>query len=114
VTVPHPIGGIPEEAVVLKAPPIVARVVAAPAGTVSRADAPSLAGRAAPDDLDEFLGWIMERGFGDGLPAIPATAERARWWFPPSGRPAPSRGLSWPDTPVWRPGTCLNEGTVKN
>src|SRR5262249_56456219 len=30
----------------------------------------------APPDIDEFQGWLMERGWGDGLPAIPPTRER--------------------------------------
>jgi len=30
----------------------------------------------APDDLDRFQAWLMERGWGDGLPAIPPTRER--------------------------------------
>src|SRR5437899_2389626 len=34
--------------------------------------------RGAPSDLDEFQGWRMEQGWGDGLPAIPPTAERVK------------------------------------
>ena len=30
----------------------------------------------APDDLDAFQGFMMERGWGDGLPMIPPTPER--------------------------------------
>jgi hypothetical protein len=36
-------------------------------------DAPELE---APGDIDEFQAWLMERGWGDGLPAIPPTRER--------------------------------------
>jgi len=32
----------------------------------------------APADLDEFQSWLMEQGWGDGLPAIPPTAERVK------------------------------------
>jgi hypothetical protein len=30
----------------------------------------------APPDIDDFQGWLMERGWGDGLPAIPPTRAR--------------------------------------
>ncbi len=81
VTVPHPIGGIPEKAVALKAGPIVEQVaralIGATLGSVpdTSAEAPAVC-HAAPDDLDAFQSWILEQGWGDGLPVIPATAER--------------------------------------
>jgi hypothetical protein len=80
VTVPHPIGGIPDKAVALKAAPVVEEVAAALTRPVaparpSAAAAPS-ARHSGPDDLDAFQAWMMERGWGDGLPVIPPTAER--------------------------------------
>jgi len=83
VTVPHPIGGIPEVAAVGKAGPILDRVATAltadlpPEDRPERGEAPLL-GHRAPDDLDDFQSWLMEQGWGDGLPAIPATPERLR------------------------------------
>jgi hypothetical protein len=82
VTVPHPIGGIAESAVAAKALPIVAQVAAAlvsgAAGGAGAGGGEGLAGGTveAPEDLDEFQGWLMEQGWGDGLPAIPPTPER--------------------------------------
>ncbi|HET8577714.1 MAG TPA: hypothetical protein VFO18_11485 [Methylomirabilota bacterium] len=82
VTVPHPIGGIPDKAVALKAAPVVEQVAAAL--TQAAAPAPPSAAVApsprypAPDDLDTFQSWIVEQGWGDGLPIIPPTAERLR------------------------------------
>ncbi len=83
VTVPHPIGGIPEESVALKAGPImdqvaVALTAGASAEIAPRADGPSPGSHRAPDDLEDFQGWIMERGWGDGLPMVPATPERVQ------------------------------------
>jgi hypothetical protein len=84
VTVPHPIGGIPAAAAAAKAEPIVERVLLAltsglaPGDPASdgRAAAPVVGDVQAPDDLDGFQGWLMEQGWGDGLPAIPPTRER--------------------------------------
>ena len=79
VTVPHPIGGIPAAAVAAKAEAIVGSVLRAltmdpdpGAATVGAAGQ----AREAPGDIDEFQGWLMEQGWGDGLPAIPPTRER--------------------------------------
>ncbi len=79
VTVSHPIGGIPAAAVAAKAEGIVERVLrelttnpdasASPSGNDTQL-------MEAPPDIDEFQGWLMERGWGDGLPAIPPTRER--------------------------------------
>ena len=80
VTVAHPIGGIAEALIRRKAEPIVDEVAraltAAPtaSGDLFRGEAPGVHG--APEDLDDFQAWIMERGWGDGLPAIPATPAR--------------------------------------
>jgi len=81
VTVPHPIGGIRAASVAAKAEAIVDAVlrgltvdpdtVAQPAGGDARVVE-------APDDIDDFQSWLMERGWGDGLPAIPPTRERVR------------------------------------
>jgi hypothetical protein len=82
VTVPHPIGGIAEKAVALKAAPVVEQVAAAltsvAAGVHPLAPGAASARHSAPDDLDAFQGWIMEQGWGDGLPVISPTAERVR------------------------------------
>jgi hypothetical protein len=81
VTVPHPIGGVPADRVAQKAGLIVDRVAAAlTAGSrapgAARAGVASSSIHRAPDDLDEFQDWIMEQGWGDGLPMIPATRHR--------------------------------------
>ena len=79
VTVSHPIGGIPAAAVAAKAEGIVDRVLR---GLTTNPDAdvsPSGGDTQlveAPPDIDDFQGWLMERGWGDGLPAIPPTRER--------------------------------------
>ena len=79
VTVPHPIGGIPASAVAVKAEAIVDSVLRA---LTSEPDADALATDGAsplvdaPGDLDDFQSWLMEHGWGDGLPAIPPTQER--------------------------------------
>jgi hypothetical protein len=79
VTVPHPIGGIPAAAVAAKAGPIVESVLRAltsDAAAASQAASAATGDVEAPDDLDRFQAWLMERGWGDGLPAIPPTRER--------------------------------------
>src|SRR5215813_5210629 len=79
VTVPHPIGGIPASVVAVKAEAIVDSVLQA---LTSEPDAGALATDGAsplvdaPGDLDDFQSWLMEHGWGDGLPAIPPTRER--------------------------------------
>ncbi len=40
----------------------------------------------APDDLDSFQAWVMERGWGDGLPLIPPTPERVARMLAGAGR----------------------------
>ena len=79
VTVSHPIGGIPPAAVAAKAEGIVDRVLRA-LTTNPDADVSPSGGDTqlveAPPDIDDFQGWLMERGWGDGLPAIPPTRER--------------------------------------
>lgn len=79
VTVPHPLGGIPVSAAAAKAEPIVDRVLGAL--TTDAAETADEAGATArevdaPDDLDGFQAWLMECGWGDGLPAIPPTRAR--------------------------------------
>ena len=94
VTVPHPIGGIAEDLVARKATAAVDQVQAALIGTVavSGADGAVAEGAAArhpaPDDLLDFQAWLMERGWGDGLPAIPATPERVDAMLAGTRRPA--------------------------
>lgn len=89
VTVPHPIGGIPAATVAAKADAIVERVLRAltvnpDAGAREAGDAgPPVE---APGDIDEFQSWIMERGWGDGLPAIPPTRDRVTRMLSGSGR----------------------------
>ena len=79
VTVSHPIGGIPPATVAAKAAGIVERVLRG-LTTNPEADASPASGDRqvvdAPSDLDEFQGWLMDREWGDGLPAIPPTRER--------------------------------------
>jgi len=79
VTVPHPIGGIPAATVAAKAGPIVESVLRAltsdPAAASQEASAVA-DDVEAPDDLDRFQAWLMDRGWGDGLPAIPPTRKR--------------------------------------
>ena len=81
VTVPHPIGGIAPGAAAAKAEPVAMSVLraltSAPSGA-SAAEAGTGSMRGAPSDLDEFQGWVMDQGWGDGLPAIPPTAERVK------------------------------------
>ncbi|HEY7037272.1 MAG TPA: hypothetical protein VID28_00405 [Methylomirabilota bacterium] len=81
VTVPHPLGGVAESVVAGKALTAVGDVLAAlsrPAGRHAGAgrDEGEASVHPAPDDLLEFQSFMMERGWGDGLPLIPATAER--------------------------------------
>jgi hypothetical protein len=94
VTVPHPIGGIAEDLVAQKAAGAVEPALAALIGTVAArgvdpgvAEGPAARHR-APDDLLEFQTFLMERGWGDGLPAIPATAERVAAMLAGTRRPA--------------------------
>ena len=94
VTVPHPIGGIAEDLVARKATAAVDQVQAALIGTVAvgGADGAVAEGAAArhpaPDDLLDFQAWLMERSWGDGLPAIPATPERVEAMLAGTRRPA--------------------------
>ncbi|HKW93855.1 MAG TPA: hypothetical protein VJX92_18325 [Methylomirabilota bacterium] len=81
VTVPHPIGGVAEEIVAGKAMTAVDEVLAAltrdhTAAAGDGAAEAAVARHRAPDDLLAFQSFMMERGWGDGLPMIPATAER--------------------------------------
>jgi hypothetical protein len=46
---------------------------------------------AAPDDLDAFQAWAIERGWGDGLPLIPPTPERVRRMMAGAGWPPHER-----------------------
>src|SRR5262245_11260091 len=69
VTGAHPIGGIAPGAVAAKAAGAVGAVAEALAG--SRRGAPAAGpsasaprGHAAPDDLDAFQAWALERGWG--------------------------------------------------
>ena len=79
ITVSHPIGGIPAAAVAAKAEGIVERVLRGLTTNPDASASPSGSDRQvmeAPPDIDEFQGWLMERGWSDGLPAIPPTRER--------------------------------------
>jgi hypothetical protein len=79
VTVPHPIGGIPAAAVAAKADAIVDSVLrglTVDPGTGGQPVGGDAQVLEAPGDIDEFQTWLMERGWGDGLPAIPPTRER--------------------------------------
>jgi hypothetical protein len=80
--VPHPIGGVAEETVARKAASVVDDVLAAltrgggGAAAAAGPAEPEASPHQAPDDLLDFQGFMMERGWGDGLPMIPATPER--------------------------------------
>jgi hypothetical protein len=92
VTVPHPIGGVAPEGVAAKASAAVDAVAAAllragAGGGAARAGA-SARVHAAPDDLDAFQAWALERGWGDGLPLIPPTPERVARMLAGTARPA--------------------------
>ena len=92
-TVEHPIGGLDPTIVRARADALVADVFAA----LTRDRAPAVATAASggdlvaapddhvvvpddhvvvPDDLDELQQFVMERGWGDGLPVLPPTSER--------------------------------------
>jgi len=93
VTVPHPIGGVAEELVAGKAmtavDEVLAALTAARAPSAGDGAAEGMAARhLAPDDLLEFQSFMMERGWGDGLPMIPATAERVAAMLRGTRRPA--------------------------
>src|SRR5215470_7537033 len=93
VTVPHPIGGVAEELVAGKAmtavEEVLAALTAARAASAGDGAAEGMAARhRAPDDLLEFQSFMMERGWGDGLPMIPATAERVASMLRGTRRPA--------------------------
>ena len=93
VTVPHPIGGIAEDLVAGKARAAVDAVLAAltrasPAGGGAAAPVEGPASRhRAPADLLDFQSFMMERGWGDGMPMIPATAERVAAMLAATRRP---------------------------
>ncbi len=89
VTVPHPIGGIPAAMVAAKAEAIVDSVLRALTVNPDAGAAAMGAGgqtREAPGDIDEFQTWLMEQGWGDGLPAIPPTRERVARMLSATGR----------------------------
>jgi hypothetical protein len=77
VTVAHPIGGQDPALVRQRAEAVVGAVLEG----LTRDPAPAAAPAAgevldAPDDLDAFQEFAMERGWGDGLPLLPPTPER--------------------------------------
>src|SRR5262245_46908592 len=78
VTVEHPIGGIDPAVVRRRAGSLVSDVLAALARDRAPAVAVASAGArvTAPDDLDELQRFVIERGWGDGLPVLPPTPER--------------------------------------
>ena len=90
---PHPIGGVAESLVAVKALAAVGDVLSAlTRAATGRVDSRPAEGDArahrAPDDLLEFQSFMMERGWGDGLPLIPATAERVAAMLAATRRPA--------------------------
>jgi hypothetical protein len=77
--VPHPLGGIPAAAAASKAEPIVDSVLRAlttDAAAAAHGTGATAGDVEAPDDLDAFQSWLMDRGWGDGLPTIPPTRAR--------------------------------------
>jgi hypothetical protein len=79
-TVSHPIGGIDAKIVAGKAETIVDEVLAAltrdPAPPRALAPSAGAVIEDAPDDLDTFQVWAMDRRWSDGLPVLPPTLER--------------------------------------
>ena len=77
VTVSHPIGGVTADDVRRRADGIVDAVVTAltrdPAPVEAAPGAETVSG---PDDLDAFQEFVLAQGWGDGLPALPATRAR--------------------------------------
>ena len=93
MTVPHPIGGVAAAVVAGKALTAVGDVLAAlsrgaAAGPGAGAVEAAQAVHRAPEDLLEFQSFMMERGWGDGLPLIPATAARVAAMLGGTRRPA--------------------------
>lgn len=82
VTVPHPIGGMEPDSVRAKATLVVDEVIQALTTTPALAAAGEGGEDAetptAPEDPDQLQVWILERGWGDGLPVLPPTPERVR------------------------------------
>jgi hypothetical protein len=78
VTVPHPIGGIDPAMIRDRAGAVVDDVLAA----LTRDRAPAVAVASGglrvsvPDDLDELQQFVLDRGWGDGLPVLPPTHAR--------------------------------------
>ena len=82
VTVPHPIGGTEPHSVRAKAALVVDEVIQAltsapdlpiPGERGEEAETPE-----APADPDGLQAWILERGWGDGLPVLAPTPERVK------------------------------------
>jgi hypothetical protein len=93
VTVPHPLGGVAEEIVAGKAMTAVDEVLAAltrdrEAAAAAGDAEDAVARHRAPDDLLDFQSFMVDRGWGDGLPMIPATAERVAAMLRGTRRPA--------------------------
>jgi hypothetical protein len=88
--VPHPIGGIAEKLVADKALNAVDAVRAALTRGATAGAGVAVEGvevrHRVPDDLLEFQGFMMDRGWGDGLPMIPATPERVAAMLAATGR----------------------------
>jgi len=79
LTVSHPIGGIEPGVVRARADALIDDVLAA----LTRDRAPAVATASwaagavsAPDDLDELQLFVLDRGWGDGLPVLPPMRER--------------------------------------
>ena len=90
---PHPIGGIAPELVAGKARRAVDDVLAALTRGGARASGlgpteGAASRHRAPEDLLDFQTFMMERGWGDGLPLIPATPERVAAMRAGARRPA--------------------------
>jgi hypothetical protein len=90
--VPHPIGGIAEPLVAGKAAQAVDAVLTvltrAGTGATATGTEGAVSCHQAPDDLLAFQAFVMERGWGDGLPMIPATSERVAAMLAGVRRPA--------------------------
>jgi len=90
VTVPHPIGGTEPHSVRAKAALVVDEVIqaltTAPGLSVPGERGEEAETLEAPADPDRLQAWILERGWGDGLPVLPPTPERVKALLANTGR----------------------------
>jgi hypothetical protein len=89
VSVQHPIGGVPVDVVAGKAEAGTADLLEVFRGEAADpAGAAAPASHEAPDELLALQDWVLARGWGDGLPVLPATPERVAELVAAAHRPA--------------------------